>query len=196
MVAVADPFVDQHRGKAAGGTEIFKVFRDLGVAVEHFDAGSYFFTNAFYHFLVGHKAVGTQAEHDLHVLVGNPQFVHFVYQHRHKVKAVGYPGGIVANESHGLARFDDFIDGFRTDGIVDGVQHPLLYVFHNRGLRHADFFQDTAFIQGKAFGSTAIVECKFFHVAPPCVSVTILKIEAMVIDFASVLYICISALQH
>ena len=111
MVAVADAFVDQHRGKAAGGSEIFKVFRDLGIAVIHFEAGGDFLANAFHHFFVAHEAVGTQAEHDLHVLVGNAQLVQLVHQHRHKVEAVGHPGGVVADESYGLARLDDLVNG-------------------------------------------------------------------------------------
>ena len=167
MVAVADPFVDQHRGETAGGAEIFKVFRNLGVAVEHFDSAGHFRAHAFHHFLMGHEAVGAQAEHDLHVFVGNAQLVQLVYQHRHKVEAVGHPGGVVADEGHGLARFDEFINGLCADGMVNGIQHPFGNVLHHRSLWHTDLFNYFTFVQGKAFGASSVVKCIFFHICPP-----------------------------
>ena len=167
MVTVTDPFVNKNRSKAAGCTKVFKVFRYLGITVEHFQTPGYFCAHAFHHFLVSHETVGAQAEHDLHVLVGDAQLVHFIHQHRHKVEAVGYAGRVVTDEGQGLARFYNLVNGFCSDWIINGFQHALWDIFHHRGFRHTDFFNHFAFVQGKGLASATIVECKFFHTAPP-----------------------------
>ena len=72
--------------------EILKVVLHMTVTVIHFQTFGNILTNLLHHFIVGHAAMCTQSKDNMHILILNAQFIHFVNQNGHKGMRVGNTG--------------------------------------------------------------------------------------------------------
>ena len=106
QVHITDKFINPNGSTKRGFTKIFKVVCCVAITVIHGQAFSNIFTNCFYHFFISHFAMSTKSENNTHIFVFNAELVHFIYQHRHKVKAISYASGIIANERNFLTWFN------------------------------------------------------------------------------------------
>ena len=109
---------------------------------------------------MGHVAVGSQGKDDVHVFVFDAQFIKFVNEHRHEVKAVCHTRGVVADKGDGIPGLDDFVDGLAADRMVDRVKNALLDVGHRREFFGAHFFENVRVINGKLLAAVAVGKVK------------------------------------
>ena len=72
--------------------EILEVILHMAVAVIHFQAFGNILADLLHHFLVAHAAMCTQSKDNMHILILNAQFIHFVNQNGHKGMRVGNTG--------------------------------------------------------------------------------------------------------
>ncbi len=123
MVHVTNQFVDPDRCPERGVTEIFKVVLSLGITVIHFDAAGDFFTNAFDHFFMCHQPMRAKRKNNAHIFIFNAILVQFIDQNRHEIEAVSDTCRVVTDKGHCLAWLYDFINWFRTDRMINGIEN-------------------------------------------------------------------------
>ena len=109
---------------------------------------------------MSHVTVCTEGEDDAHVLISDAKFIELIDENRHEVKAVGHTCWVIADECDGVAGLDNLVDSLTPDWIVDGIQHALLDVLHDRELLCTHFLENESIVDCELLAASAVGKIK------------------------------------